>query len=240
MYEARNYRNNLKCEGLIKFVVTVKETDLFIGADKKLTEEARNSIKKNRKFIEEYILEDPIFQKTFKPHKVNDNAPSIVKDMAWAGTKAEVGPMAAVAGAMAEYVGRDLLKNSKEVIVENGGDIFLNCIKKRKVGIFAGRSVFSKKIAIEINPDDTPLGICTSSGTVGHSISFGNSDAVVVISKSTALADAVATKIGNMVIGKIDIHKIRDYVENIKGIKGVLVIKDNKLGIFGNIKITKA
>ncbi|MDI6786257.1 MAG: UPF0280 family protein [bacterium] len=239
MYEARRYRNNLKCEGLIKFVVAIKETDLFIGADKKLVKEAKYSIKKNRKFIEEYILEDPIFHKTFKPCKASGNAPLIVKDMAWAGVKANVGPMAAVAGAIAEYVGKDLLKYSNEVIVENGGDIFISCIKKRKIGVFAGKSVLSEKIAIEVDPDDTPLGICTSSGTVSHSISFGRSDAVVVVSKSTALADAVATRIGNMISGEINIHKIKKYVENIKGVKGVLVIKDDKLGVFGDIKITK-
>lgn len=99
--------------------------------------------------------------------------------------------------------------------------------------------MLSNKIAIEIDPDDTPLGICTSSGTVGHSTSFGCSDAVVVVSKSTALADAVATGIGNMVSDEINIHKIKDYVEDIKGIKGVLVIKGDRLGVFGDIKITK-
>lgn len=239
MYVRRKYRDNLRCEGLVKFVVAIKETDLFIGAEKKLVKEARDSIEKNRKFIEEYIFEDPVFQKTFKPCKASNIAPLIVKDMAWAGVKANVGPMAAVAGAMAEYVGRDLLKYSKEIIVENGGDIFISCTKKRKIGIFAGESVFSNKIAIEINPDDTPLGICTSSGTVGHSISFGRSDAVVVVSKSTALADAVATRIGNMIFDEINIHQIKNYVKDIKGIKGVLAIKGDKLGAFGDIKITK-
>ncbi|MBU0599445.1 UPF0280 family protein [bacterium] len=240
MYEIRSYRNSSRSEGLIKFTVAVKETDLFISADKELIKEATESIKKYRKLIEEYIvLKDPLFQKTLQPRLVSEDAPLIVKEMAWAGIKAQVGPMAAVAGVIAEYTGKDLLNYSTEVIIENGGDIFISCRKRRKVGIFAGASVFSNKLALEIYPEETPLGICTSSATVGPSLSFGEADAAVVISKSTALADAMATRIGNMVSKEIDLNEIRKVVENIKEIKGILVIKKSKLGVFGDIRLIK-
>ena len=117
-----------------------------------------------------------------------------------AADKVDVGPMAAVAGAIAEHVGKELLPFSREVIVENGGDIFLRIIKARSIGVYAGEtSPFSGKIGLEISPEQTPLGICASSGTVGHSLSFGGSDACIVLSHSTALADAAATAIANLI-----------------------------------------
>jgi ApbE superfamily uncharacterized protein (UPF0280 family) len=153
--------------------------------------------------------------------------------------KVGVGPFASVAGAMAEFVGRDLLKYSKEVIVENGGDIFLKTLRKRRIGIFAGKSRLSNRLALEILPDETPLGVCTSSGTVGHSLSFGKADAVVVVSESTPLADASATAIGNLIKEKKDIPKEIEKAKKIEGLKGVVIIKDGKLGIWGNITISK-
>ena len=116
-----------------------------------------------------------------------------MKQMIEAGQKAGVGPMAAVAGAIAECVGRELLAFSPEIIIENGGDIYLKCLKKRVVGIFAGKSPLTGKIGLEIDAKDTPLGVCTSSGTVSHSLSFGKADAAVAIAPSATLADAAAT-----------------------------------------------
>ena len=142
------------------------------------------------------------------PFPVGDDAPAIARAMAEAAAKVNVGPMAAVAGAFAEFVGRDLLKYSPEVIVENGGDIFLKSTKSRLVGVYAGEdSPLTGQVALKIEPLDTPLGVCTSSGTVGHSLSFGKADAVVALSRSTALADAAATAIGNIVKAETDVQK---------------------------------
>lgn len=146
--------------------------------------------------------------------------------------------MAAVAGAIAEFVGKDLLDYTPEVIVENGGDIFVKTTRIRRIGIYAGNSPFTKKIAIEISPEKTPLGVCTSSGTVGHSLSLGKADAVVVLSPSTILADASATAIGNLIKDESDISSGIEFAKKIKGVKGVLIIKDDKMGIWGDIKIS--
>lgn len=159
--------------------------------------------------------------------------------MAEAALKAGVGPMAAVAGATAEYVGRDLLKSSAEVIVENGGDIFIKTLESRKMGIYAGRSALSEKIALTIHPDQTPLGVCTSSGTVGHSVSFGRADAVVILSKDTSLADAVATSVGNRVKTAKDIEDALAFAQTISGVDGVVVIIDDKIGMWGEVEITE-
>ena len=199
VYEKRDYRGHMQCSGLVTFQVMVKETDLWISAHSDLTASAHTRIKESRRIIEQYIRKYPYFLTSLEPLEVASEVPELIRIMAEAGFKTGVGPMASVAGAVAEFVGRGLLRESKEVIVENGGDIFLASENERTVSIFAGKSSFSHNVAIRIPPQRTPMGICTSSGTIGHSKSFGVSDAVTVLSKSTALADAAATAAGNVI-----------------------------------------
>ena len=237
MYEPRFYREWTKDKDLVSFSVVVKETDLYVRARRNLKRKALKAVLKYRALLERYIERYPEFLTALEPLEVGEDAPQIVKDMAEAARKAGVGPMAAVAGAIAEYVGRELLPFSSEVIVENGGDIFLKTLKKRLVGVYAGESSFTGKIALEIQPEETPLGICTSSGTVGHSLSFGRADASIVLSPSTSLADAAATAIGNLIIEASDIPRGIDFAKNVEGIKGVAIIKDDQIGIWGEVKI---
>jgi ApbE superfamily uncharacterized protein (UPF0280 family) len=158
--------------------------------------------------------------------------------MADAAKKAGVGPMAAIAGAIAEFIGRDLVAFSDEIIVENGGDIFIKTKVTRRVGIYAGESSpFTGRIAIEVPPDEKGLGVCTSSGTVSHSLNFGRADAICIISGNTALADAVATIAGNAVKNKDDIKKGIEIAKSIDGIKGALIIVRDKMGSWGKIKL---
>jgi hypothetical protein len=236
-YQERTYRNNLSRENLVSFEVHVKETDLLISADCKMEEAAIQSVFKQRKGIEEYINFHPNFLSSFRP-LTNDNlAPPIVRDMLEASTVAGVGPMAAIAGAIAQYVAYDLLHDSKTVIVENGGDIFLKSDNEIKVGVFAGDSPLSNKLSVKIKPQDTPLGICTSSATVGHSFNFGIADAVCVISRSACLADAAATAIGNLVKTEKDIAKAIKQGLKIKGVKGILIVAGDKFGVGGEITL---
>jgi ApbE superfamily uncharacterized protein (UPF0280 family) len=236
-YQERTYRNYVKAENLIKFEIIDKETDLLILAEKHLYDKAFAYVLKYRAEIERYIESDPNFAKTYSPHRIRHNAPQIVKEMAAAARKAKVGPMAAVAGAIAEFAGRDLLAFTNEIIVENGGDIFLKINQPRKVGVFAGSSPFSEKIAIEIEPREEPFSVCASSGTVGHSFSFGKADAVIAIAKSATLADAAATAIGNVVKEISDIDRGLKFAKKIRGLDGVLIIKDDQMGALGKVKI---
>jgi ApbE superfamily uncharacterized protein (UPF0280 family) len=147
--------------------------------------------------------------------------------------------MAAVAGALAEMVSKDLLRQSKEVIVENGGDIYLATSKERMIGIYAGRSPLSLKIGIVISPEDSPLGVCTSSGTVGPSLSLGKANAVCTVSKSAALADAAATAVGNVVREKKDIESGLERAREIEGTLGALIIFEEKMGVWGKLKLAQ-
>jgi len=238
MYRPRSYRRWVKGDGLIGFEVIEKETDLYISASKNLECQARVSLLTYRRSLESYAAGDNVFSVSLEPINVSQDAPLIVRAMAESSARAGVGPMAAVAGAIAEFVGRDLLKFSDEVIVENGGDIFLRTTKIRTMGIYAGEdSPFTGKLALEIEPKEDGLGVCTSSGTVSHSLSFGSSDAVVIISEDTSLADAVATAAGNIVKTAADIEKAIGFARSIEGVLGVLVVIKDKMGSWGEIKL---
>jgi len=237
MYQSRSYRHWIKGDDLVSFNVTVKETDLYIRAGTNLSHQAHHLVLKYRQTLEEYLLIHPHFLASMKPLPIDDDAPAIVKDMLAAAQKAGVGPMAAVAGAIAESVGAELVPYSANVIVENGGDIYMKSRRKRTIGIYAGTSPLSGKLRLEIAGRDTPLGVCTSSGTVGHSISFGMADAVVALSPSAALADAAATAIGNIVKTQADIPNGLELAQNIDGLRGVLIIAGDQTGIWGGVKL---
>jgi ApbE superfamily uncharacterized protein (UPF0280 family) len=237
MYQPRTYRHWIKDAGLVSFNVMVKETDLYIRAASNLERKAYKLVLKYRQALEGYIARHPIFLTSLEPVAATRDTPRIAREMIKMTERVGVGPMAAVAGAIAEFVGNELLAFSPEVIVENGGDIYLKTTRKRVVGVYAGSSPLTGKIGLEINPGDTPLGICTSSGTVGHSLSFGKSDATVIMAKSATLADAAATAIGNMIIEPEDITKGIEFAHGIDGLTGVVIILGDKIGMWGDLKI---
>ena len=239
-YQPRYYRDWSKDRDLVSFNVVVKETDLYIRARKNYKDKAFEIVQRQRAALENYIARHPGFLTALVPFPVSADAPAIARSMEEAAEKVNVGPMAAVAGAFAEFVGKDLLKFSSEIIVENGGDIFLKTAKSRLVGVYAGEnSPLTGKIALKIEPADTPLGICTSSGTVGHSLSFGKSDAVVVLAPSAALADAAATAIGNIVKAETDIEIALEFARGVSGLVGVAVIINDKMGVWGKVNLIR-
>jgi ApbE superfamily uncharacterized protein (UPF0280 family) len=239
-YRERRYRQQLRRSRLDGFEVAVKETDLFILADSKLATLAEEAIYLVRGPLEGYIASHPEFLHSLVPLADDPVAPAIVREMLAAAQACMVGPMAAVAGAIAEGVGRMLLRESREVVVENGGDCFIQVASPLEMGIFAGSSVLSGKLALRLRSEKTPLGVCTSSGTVGHSLSFGRADAVTVIAPSAAVADAAATRIGNEVKGRADIDLALAAAQEIQGVLGVVIIIGDAMGAWGDVELVEA
>jgi ApbE superfamily uncharacterized protein (UPF0280 family) len=237
MYQPRDYRKYVNATGLCSFTVTFKESDLHISAQTDLAQKALLLVRRYYQTIENYILAHPYFHAALVPVEVESSAPSIILDMAAAGSRAGVGPMAAVAGAMAQYVGTELGLFSEEVIVENGGDIYIKCSRERIVSIYAGESPLSGKIGLKIAPESTPAGICTSSGTVGPSLSFGKTDAAIALAGSAILADAAATAVGNAVSTAADIAKGIALAQGISGVTGAVIIKEAAIGVWGNVEL---
>lgn len=238
-YEDRTYRSLVSHKKLASFRVVVKETDLLVRADRPLETETRDLVLRHRISLERYLEQHPGFVHSMIPLPGDKLASPIVRTMIAVSQKAGVGPMASVAGAIAEYVGRDLLAYTKDVIIENGGDIFVRTGFPIVASILAGKSRLSSKLGVRIDSQDRAVAVCTSSGTLGHSLSLGRADAAVVISGSAALADAAATAIGNEVSGAHDIAPAIEFGKRIKGVLGIVVIVDNKIGLWGNVDLVR-
>jgi len=235
--QPRTYRTRMGREGLVGFRVAVRETDLMILAQRDLAAEARGLVIQERQQLEAYIQQHPDFATTLAPFPPDLYAPPLVRDMLRAGAAAGVGPMAAVAGAIAARVGQALLAFTDEVIVENGGDIFMHLHRPATVSLFAGRSPLSHKLGLKIPAEPEAWGVCTSSGTVGHSLSLGQADAACVVAADTALADACATALGNRVTAAPDINGALEWVGGIPGLTGALVVVGEHLGAWDRIEL---
>lgn len=241
-YRLRSYRQ-LACEDqLVSSFFKLKETDLHILAERDVSAEAGELATRFRLQIERYIERYPEFGSSITPLERDRLAPPIVSRMLEAAIEAGVGPMAAVAGGIADYVGSGLLEaGHKEIIVENGGDIYLNRSQSLTVSVYAGSSPLSNRLGLKIDSSKMPLGICTSSGTVGHSLSFGRADSVTVIADSGFIADAAATRLGNEVgIGDnpaAGINRALAVSRTMPMLSGVLVICGETIGAVGEVEL---
>ncbi len=239
MHTQRFYRDFKPVHRWQSYRVRVESTDLFIRSRENQAFEVQKQVVRLRSELKAHIRRQPDFLDALSPVKHLPGVPAIVSLMYRAADRAGVGPMAAVAGAVAECVGLELGASSREVIVENGGDVFLKLKETGRNTIFAGPSPFSGRIGLHIDPDQTPLGICTSSGSVGHSYSLGRADAATVVARTAWLADAVATGAANLVRSDRDLEPALAYAMAIEGVLGAVVILGDKLGARGDVQLVK-
>jgi len=233
----RFYRDFTNTQRWTSFRVCVATTDLYIRAQSDFSESVRKTVIQLRGEIEDHIALHPDFISSYTPLEQKETDSHIVQRMYRASAAAGVGPMAAVAGALSEYVGREIAPLSDEVIVENGGDIWLKVQEPLSISVYAGNSPFSDSLAIRVMPSQTPLSICTSSGRIGHSISFGKADAATVLSPDAALADAAATAAGNLVHSAEDLTRAVEYAMSIDGVAGAIALYGDKLAAMGAVEL---
>jgi uncharacterized protein len=243
-FQPRTYRTQFNSVRFQSFEAKYLETDLWIGINPSSFKEEMKAIvfdkiKELRTRLDEYILSEPFFKKSLKPFQPSENAPGEAKEMAAATEKAGVGPMAAVAGLFAREIGETLLQNFsvEEMVIENGGDIFVLLKNELVLSVFAGDSPLSERIGLVIPSETGKIGICTSAGTVGPSLSFGKADAVVVICEDAVLADAFATAFGNKVKTPNDVEKVINLSEKYPEILSLLIICEDKIGIKGDFEM---
>jgi ApbE superfamily uncharacterized protein (UPF0280 family) len=211
----------------------------MVSASRDLSTQTRDLVHTYRRHLEDYIRSKPDFRSTLLPFPEDLFAPEIARRMISATRLFGVGPMAAVAGTIAECVGGDLLQFSHEVIVENGGDIFLRTTRPVTVSILAGGSPLSNKFGVIVHPHQMPAGICTSSATVGHSLSLGAADAVCIVAESPSTADAAATSLGNRITSRRTVKREIESIKECEAIKGGIVIIDKTMAAWGDIELTK-
>jgi ApbE superfamily uncharacterized protein (UPF0280 family) len=240
----RFYREHMGVDRFRSFTITCKDSDLWIGVDYESFHSdmiyfAQNRLIELRFSLESHIHDHPLFGSSFIPVETKMGDPEIAVEMSRVTKIARTGPMASVAGAFSEFIGKAILKefNVNEIVVENGGDIYLKLKRDLILSVYAGESPFSKKIGLEIPAGLTPIGVCTSAGTIGPSISFGNADAVMIASKNTSLADAFATAYGNRIKTADDIPETLELVKLNKKILSALIICEGIIGICGQFKI---
>jgi len=241
-YRQRTYRGLVDRAELVATQVRLRETDLQILADRDVTQPAGELVAGCRLQLERYIEHHEAFARSLTPLPDDELAPPIVRSMLAAAAQAGVGPMAAVAGAVAERVGNGLVAvGCKEVIVENGGDIFLLRSRPCTIAVFAGQSPMSNRVGLRLAARQQPLGVCTSSGTIGHSLSFGRADSVTVVADSATTADAAATRLGNEAGPRSDpsemVRRVLEAAGRLPGISGVLVICGDAMGAVGTIEL---
>jgi ApbE superfamily uncharacterized protein (UPF0280 family) len=236
-YRERSYRNRVQKAGLTAFRVQVNETDLHVQAAFSLEDLTRELVLRHRGHIEAFMASHPGFAAALEPWSEEPLAPPVVRDMIDAGRRTGTGPMAAVAGAIAERVGRGLLERSPEVIVENGGDIFLKVGGPLVVALFAGESPLSLRMGLRLDPAGQALGVCTSSATVGHSLSFGRADAVCVAAANCPLADAAATALANRVKDPESMARVLDLAGRIPGVIGAVAVCGSRCAAWGDVEI---
>lgn len=218
--------------------INIQETKINLKTD--ISQHNLNlTITKLRNEIMYYSMKNPEFLISFEPLNAKTESP-IINLMCDASKKADVGPMASVAGTIAEICLMKLIKHkTKSSIIENGGDIALKTNKKLVMGLYSGESSLSGKIGFQIKATNKPMGICTSSGTVGHSISFGKSDSVTVFSKQASVADALATSIANNAIGSNTQDMVQNCLDKADNYRefynGVIVVVGEHAGTIGKI-----
>jgi len=248
-FEPRTYRRDMAGQDLVAFQTAQGETDLHIqvglqGGNTReaalghLKQMARETIRQARRHVQAEILLRRGFGTSLEPLPDRPGAPELIRQMEQAARRAGVGPMAAVAGAIAEAVGRALLAECDEVIVENGGDVFLCTRRQRTVAVYAGRSPLSNRVGVAI-PATQTVGICTSSGMVGHSLSTGKADAALIVADDVAFADAAATALGNRITTASDIEPAIGWASQLAGVRQALAICGGAMGVWGQFEIEK-
>jgi len=227
-------------KALYEYGMIIGESQIHVRSDREdAMLEAIKSIKYHRQQLIRYIQNDPLFQYTLKPIEIAPDAPEIIRAMTESCGIADVGPMASVAGSLADLGIKAMLKcGAKVAVIENGGEVAAFTERPVHITILSNNSPISGKIGFQITREDCPIGIATSSGEVGNAISFGEADSATVIANSASLADAASTAVCNAVIGENAEDSILLGLKRaggIDGVRGALIIRKGHAGLIGRL-----
>jgi ApbE superfamily uncharacterized protein (UPF0280 family) len=197
---------------------------------------AAAEIVRQRRILEGYMDRHAGFRDSLEPLELHTDAPEVARRMARAARLVGVGPMAAVAGAMAQCAGEAALEaGAEEAIVENGGDIYLRAAEPVIIGLDTGTAELRNRLAFSLQAHDTPISICSSSGRMGHSMSIGECDLATVVARDAAVADAAATQAANLVRTDEDVDPALERIAAIEGVEGVMIVKNTRVGLAGQL-----
>jgi ApbE superfamily uncharacterized protein (UPF0280 family) len=235
--EDRYYRSVIDTARWTSFRTRVETTDLLIRAGKDLSVKAEQIVKELRGEIRKHIGMQEEFLTSYSPVKRLPRRPEIINNMYRASELTDTGPMASVAGAIAESLGNLLLQETEEIIIENGGDVWLKVTEPVLINILSKSVYFHDNIILKIYPDKTPCGICTSSGKIGYSFSYGRADSATVISGDAAFADAAATGACNLITNEDSLMDALAYCMKMEKTRGTVLIFRDRMALQGDIEL---
>ncbi len=239
------YRSQVNRQRFHGFYVQHMESDIWVGVDRGTPVSdaditaCRGHVVKIRRLLDSYIRRHREFLTSLRPVSVPGESPRIIREMASAARAAGVGPMAAVAGGVAQALGRFVIRRlgPRELVVENGGDMFVMLSDPMNVSVYAGPSSLSGRVGLRIEGGGRSLGICTSSATVGHSFSLGRADALTVVSKDAASADAHATGLCNRIRHPSDLSPVLSGALLEGKIESVLAVMSDRVASAGRHRL---
>ncbi len=231
------YRVRVSKKSKFSWKILYKYSDLFISCSEDLSDIIFDRLAEFYNIIEKEIKENPAFEKSLSPLPEGSGGIWIVSEMYNSAKAFNVGPMAAVAGSLCEFIGRDIKEDVKYLIIENGGDAYIRSKKDIITSVFFKSRYFKNDLKIKIKKKLLPCGMAASSGTFGHSLSLGKSDIALVIAKNAIIADAAATAFANLIREPDDLKKAVNFMRNNKEIFGLLAIKDEKIAVYGQIEL---
>jgi len=233
------YRSYIQKKEKFCWHIIYKYTDLLIHSDKDIKDKIEGPLKEFYEELEFVIKKYPSFLKSLSPLKIKPFFSQVIKKMCRLSEPFNVGPMAAVAGAVNDYISNHLLKYCGSLLIENGGDLFLSSKRDLNVGVYLKNNYFNNKLVLIVKARDMPCGLCASSSIFGHSLSLGKCDIAVAQSKSSIEADAAATALANSVMHVDDVEKSINHFKKIGNLTGLIIVKDNKIGIWGAVELCK-
>ena len=235
-YKDRFYRPKEACP--YRLEVSYKETDMYLHCDTPLDRnEVRAIIKEYYDQIDGYIRRNRRFLSSLTALPDDNDAPPIIQDMLSASQMSGIGPFSSVAGAMSWYVGGALAKSCGELMIENGGDLYLNIHGDKKIGVYLGEQSNPRFLSLLITARDEPFGICSSSATISHSLNFGRADLVTVVAATSVIADTFATALSNKVKSAYDIKEVLKEAQMSPSIEGILIACEQKIALWGKLAL---
>jgi ApbE superfamily uncharacterized protein (UPF0280 family) len=234
------YRSKVRSRNRYNWRILYKYSDILVSSDKNVGDRLKKLVKEIYSILESHIKENPSFQKSLSPLESKPRYHPVIQKMCIKSAVFNVGPMATVAGAVCDFLAGGLDKCGRCLIIENGGDVFIKSDRDVNLGVYLKDKHFADKLYLRVRKDYMPCGLCSSSGSFGHSLSMGKSDLVTVLAESTISADGAATSVANSINSSEDISKTINSYKTIKDIRGILIVKDDKLGIWGNIELIKS
>ena len=233
------YRKNISVRGKYSYRVRYRYTDLYITSDRDLSGKLREPVISFYDELEKVISADKRFKESLSPLDIDKDYPPIIKEMCRSSGIFGVGPMATVAGALCDRIAGQFAGECKFLMIENGGDSYIKSNFTVRAALFTGSTYFPDNLNVSIGAGSTPCGLCSSSGRMGHSLSLGESDMVTVMSDTAVMADAAATAIANSIRSTKDVDRAIELYRHHKQVKGLVIIKDNRLAVWGDLRLNK-